>query len=103
LARRDWENAINEVPHVTLGLMVALVTSNIGTADEGAAKKVCVIEDPPGTIIQQIDAPNGSSAGAYCVDQVQKFLKSNPNAFPEASVRLACFYSGDTPLDGWTA
>jgi hypothetical protein len=75
---------------MTLSLTAALVIPDIAISDEGAAKKVCVIEDPPGTIIQQIDAPSGSSAGAYCVDQMQKFLKSNP----KASVRLACFTQG---------
>ena len=79
---------------MTLGLTAALVIPNIGMADEGATKKVCVIEDPPGTIIQQIDAPSGSSAGAYCVEQVQKFLMSNPSASPKTSVRLACFTQG---------
>jgi hypothetical protein len=82
---------------VTLSLMAALVIPDIGMADEGAAKKVCVIEDPPGTIIQQIDAPNGSSAGAYCVEQVQKFLKSNP----KASVRLGCFTRGVPNWADW--
>ena len=74
--------------------MVALVIPDIAMSDEGTAKKVCVIEDPPGTIIQQIDAPDGSSAGAYCVDQVQKFLISNPKASPKASVRLGCVTQG---------
>jgi hypothetical protein len=74
---------------VTLSL-IALAIPDIGMADEGAAKKVCIIEDPPGTIIRQIDAPNDSSAGAYCIGQVQALRKSNPNA----SVRLGCFTQG---------
>jgi hypothetical protein len=84
---------------MTLSTMAALVIPDIVNADQGAAKKVCVIEDPPGTVIRQIDAPNDSSAGAYCVDQVQKFLTSNPNA----SVRLGLCYSGATRLDRWAA
>jgi hypothetical protein len=80
---------------MTLSSMAALVIPDIVNADQGAAKKVCVIEDPPGTVIRQIDAPNDSSAGAYCVDQVQKFLTSNPNA----SVRLGCVTQG---MPDWT-
>src|SRR5580704_2962812 len=81
---------------VILGLAAALSGPNIAWAE--GAKKVCVIEEPPGTIIQQIDAPNGSSAGAYCAEQVQKYLVSNPKA-SNASVRLSCFTQG---VPDWT-
>jgi hypothetical protein len=77
-----------------VGLMVALAAPNFAIA-QGTAKKVCIIENPQGTVIQQIDAPNGSEAGVFCVEQMQKL-----SAILEAtSVRLGCFTHG---IQDWT-
>jgi hypothetical protein len=78
-----------------VGLMVALAVSNIAIA-QGIAKKVCIIENPQGTVIQQIDAPDGPAAGAFCFEQIRKLSASDPRA---TSVRLACFTQG---TQDWT-
>jgi hypothetical protein len=75
---------------LALGLTLVLGIPRIAWA-EGIAKKVCIIEDPPGTIIQQTDAPSGSSAAAYCIEQMQKLLKDNPARKVSLSIRLGCF------------
>jgi len=75
--------------------MIALTMPNIAIA-EGIAKKVCIIAGPNGETIQQIDAPNGSAAGTFCTEQLQKFLAGGRR---DVSLRLACF-TQDIP--DWT-
>jgi hypothetical protein len=78
-----------------IGLMVALATPNLAVA-EGTAKKVCLIANSQGTVIQQIDAPDISAAGTFCVEQIQKLSASDPEA---TSVILGCFTQG---IQDWT-
>jgi hypothetical protein len=80
---------------LAIGVMLAFAVLDIATAD-GIAKKICIIENSHGATIQQIDAPNGSEAAAFCIEYMKKFVADGPK---EISVRLACFTHG---VPDWT-